>query len=233
MREKKYFVPPYPIRPGATEQTRPKKEYMNADTLKQRVKSAGLVDDTPRVEHVDGEVLTDECKDVNYWSRLYFQAARKEFEKFADQFPKRLERPYVTWLSYILYMVRENTPVINKKDPDMVQGAWNALCKFTFLVGAFPTLENFSTFCGFYSDDFKQLPDPYRWSMSEKFRKDCENQLLEQVAESPFTSINKIFLLKSQYGYVEASHNCDNKLTDSHKTIDEIPQFSITDKSTP
>lgn len=228
MREKKYFVPPYPIRPGATEQTHPR-EDVNVEALRKKVRNA--VPDAPPLEHVDGEVITDERKDVNYWYRKYFQVAQSEFNRFADEFPKRLERPYSTWLCLLLFLTQEHAPKINKKDPEMVEGAWKALCHFTFLVGAFPTLENFSVFCGFFSTDFVQLPEPYCWSLREKFGKVAESMLVEQVAESPYTSINKIFLLKARYGYVEASHNFDNKLTDSHKTIDEIPQFSITDKT--
>ena len=76
---------------------------------------------------------------------------------------------------------------------------------------------------------FRQTPE---WkALSQKMTNDCESGLVNQVAFNTNTQINKLFLLKSVYGYKEADTQKTIEVNHTIKKINDIPLFEIPDKA--
>ena len=181
------------------------------------------------IERVEGEVI--EVQDDKTFLELYAAAVQEEKERFFEEYPEKIKRPPHEWYSYMFILIKKHIPKVSLKDnPERVEGVWEVYRELITSIGLFPSRGSFETFTGLYIQDMEQSLNPKYIELAKNIRRECCKNLEDQTTYNPYTQTNKIFLLKSVYGYRE---NDQQTIEVNHtiKKIDDIPIFGIEDKS--
>ena len=181
------------------------------------------------VERVTGEVI--DIKDTKQFLELYQLTIDTVKEQYFNEHPDNLKRPPHEWFAQLLYICRENTPRIDNNNIEAVAGVWDIFCKLMQDIKLFPTREAFTNLTGIYKQSIDKRLTPEWISLSQKMQHDCESGLVNQVAFNTNTQINKLFLLKSVYGYKEADTQKTIEVNHTIKKIDDIPLFGLPDNN--
>ena len=181
------------------------------------------------VESVAGEVI--DVKDIKQYLELYQLTIDSVKEQYFADHPDNIKRPPHEWFSQLLYVCKDNLPRIDKNDIKAVAGVWEIYCRLMTSIKLFPTREAFTNLTGVYKEDIDKKLTPEWMALARKMRNDCESGLVNQVAYNNNTQINKLFLLKSVYGYKEADTQKTIEVNHNIKKIDDIPLFGIPDKT--
>lgn len=145
-----------------------------------------------------------------------------DFYNLHDDLVKK--SPFI-WVNSLLYDLKKHLPLISVKDAARVGVAWDLFSGLMFKVGLFPTMEAFTNLTGIYKQQlFKELT-PAHVELKNRIYNDCRNNMVNQVSYNPMTQVNKMFLLKSVYGFKESAGG--DLVQDDKKTlnVDDIPLF--------
>lgn len=180
------------------------------------------------VERVAGEVV--DIKDVDQFLELYELTIESVKEQYFIEHPDNLKRPPHEWYAQLLYVCRDNLPQVDKNDITAVGGVWDIFCRLMSSIKLFPTREAFTNLTGIYKQTIDKRLSSEWVALCQKMTHDCESGLVNQVAFNTNTQINKLFLLKSVYGYREADTQKTIEVNHTIKKVDDIPLFGIENK---
>jgi len=181
------------------------------------------------VERVQGEVV--EVENTEQFLELYALAIEDVKETYFREHADNLKRPPHEWITQLLYQCKKVTPSISLDNIDVVRGVWDIYCELMASVHLFPTFGAFTHLTGIYKQALASRLTPEYKSLYEKMVNDCEIGLHDQVAFNPYTQVNKMFLLKSCYGYKEADTQKTVEVTHTIKKVDDIPLFGLPDSA--
>lgn len=205
---------------GRPELVEHNKQIYNAEN--RQLRNTKNVDNSPEAG-ADMEILD--------FSDLYTEIINSTCEGFYNNHPDIIKRPPYMWVNTLLLECKKQLPVIDIKDAQRVGVAWDAFKALMYKIGLFPMMEAFTNMTGIYKQSLAAVLTPEHDLLRQKIFDDCRDNMLSQVGYNTNTQINKIFLLKSVYGFNESGPAHDLAAAKTTKKIDDIPLFSIEDKS--
>lgn len=168
---------------------------------------------------------------INDFATLYNDIIDHVCESFFDNHPDIIKRPAFMWVNSLLLDCKKQLPIIDIYDAQRVAVAWEAFKSLMYKIGLFPMMEAFTNLTGIYKQALNQILTPEHEAIKQKIFDDCRDNMLSQVGYNPMTQVNKLFLLKAVYGYSENSGGVQQITEKKNKKINDIPLFSIEDKS--
>lgn len=151
---------------------------------------------------------------------------------FYDIHPDVVKKTPFMWYNSLLYELKKVLPIIDLSRPEVVGVAWDCFCNLMYKIGLFPTMEAFTCLTGIYKDTLNRQLSPEYIELKKKIYNDCKDHLQAQVTYNPMTQVNKMFILKSVYGYSEnnSSNDLVSGLPDRQGlNVDDIPSFDLSD----
>lgn len=129
------------------------------------------------------------------------------------------------WVNSLLYEIKKQLPAISVKDAQRVGVAWDCYKELIYKVGLYPMIESFTTLTDIYKDQLYKELTPEHAALRQKIYNDCRDNMVSQVGYNPMTQVNKMFLLKSVYGFKESA--AGDLVQDDKKqlNVDDIPLF--------
>lgn len=186
----------------------------NIDNTLQEKTTAGGVDGLAAFEKKYTNIIDNTCR------------------SFYDIHPDLVKKTPFMWYNSLLYELKKVLPSINISRPEVVGVAWDCFCNLMYKIGLFPTMEAFTCLTGIYKDTLNRQLSPEYIELKKKIYNDCKDHLQAQVTYNPMTQVNKMFILKSVYGYSENNVNSDlvAGLPDRQGlNVDDIPLFDSVD----
>lgn len=168
---------------------------------------------------------------IKEFEALYNDIINAVCESFYNNHPDIIKRPAFMWVNSLLLECKKQLPIIDIYDAQRVAVAWDAFKSLMYKIGLFPMMEAFTNLTGIYKQALNQILTPEHEAIKQKIFNDCRDNMLSQVGYNPMTQVNKLFLLKAVYGYSENSGGLHEITEKKNKKIDDIPLFSIEDKS--
>ena len=175
----------------------------------------------------DGAGLPDDINNFRDLYQLTIDDVKSRF--FIDNEYVINKHPYV-WYNRLLMALKKELPRVTIDQPQRVAVAWDAFKGLMYDIGLFPTYEAFQNLTGIYKEQVSKQLSPDWVQLSQKMFADCKASMLDQVNINPATQINKIFILKSVYGYTEAGPAAGPIEAKKVRNIDDMPLFSLEDK---
>ena len=175
------------------------------------------------IEHIPGEVVP--AASLDDFQKDYENIINKVCTDFYSVHDDLVKKSPFMWFNSLLYELKKELPAIDYKDAQRVGVAWDLFTGLMFKIGLFPTMEAFTTLTGIYKQQlFKELT-PAHTALKQKIYNDCKNNMVAQVGYNPMTQVNKMFLLKSMYGFKESA--AGDLVQDDKKqlNVDDIPLF--------
>lgn len=150
---------------------------------------------------------------------------------FADN-PQLIKKHPSIWYNKLLMDIKKDLPKLDYINVDRVAVAWEAFKILMYNIGLFPTMEAFHNLTGLYLDRFLRALNPAAVDFYKNMRADCKAAMTDQVNINPVTQVNKLFILKSVYGFSEAGPvSSGDDIGRAVRNIDDIPLFEIDDKN--
>lgn len=168
--------------------------------------------------------------DINEFIDLYNDTIDRVCVEFYEDHPDMVKKSPFMWYNNLLLELKKQLPIISIKDPERVAAAWEAFKALMYKIGLFPMMEAFTNLTGIYKETLYNQLNPAYISIREKIFRDCRDNMISQVGYNPMTQVNKLFLLKSVYGFREDQTPQHINQDNTKKNIDDIPIFSIEDK---
>ena len=187
----------------------------------------------------DIEIVTNQTEELPPADLRTGEDVQKEYERiavqqlsiFREQYPDKMKKPPCTWFNALLLRIKKNAIPLDRNNPDQIRGAWEFFKQLAYECEIFPTIEAFSNLTGIYREDLRRRGSKGFFDLNLTLYRDSKNAILDQVATNPYTQINKIFLLKSVYGYTENNTQKNEQQIDQVPDIDDIPLFGLEDKN--
>lgn len=137
---------------------------------------------------------------------------------------------------YMIEVIREQLPYISRDDADGLDSAFNAFVELCLRFGRVPSLMLFGRLIkmtpatmsrwkhGVFRDGSRQQ------ALVEQWQATCEAIMVDSLANDPKTSVNKIFLLKSIYGYDDGpSGERIEAVEQKALAATELPKLNVND----
>ena len=164
------------------------------------------------------------------FARLYDDIITQVCDDFYNNHPDIVKKVPVLWFNSLLLELKKQLPTIDIHDAQRVSVAWEAFTGLMYKIGLFPTMESFTCLTGIYRQSLNNMLTPEHIALKEKIFNDCRENMVAQVAYNPMTQVNKLFLLKSVYGFREDQAQQQQTTENKTKNINDIPLFSREDK---
>lgn len=197
-----------------------RKQFHNMPALPEK-------DNTPQEKTAAGGV-----DNLAAFEKEYTNIIENTCRSFYDMHPDIVKKTPFMWYNSLLYELKKVLPTIDLSRPEAVGVAWDCFCNLMYKIGLFPTMEAFTCLTGIYKDTLNRQLSPAFIELKKKIYNDCKDHLQAQVTYNPMTQVNKMFILKSVYGYSENNVNSDlvAGLPDRQGlNVDDIPSFDLSD----
>ena len=159
---------------------------------------------------------------------LYKLTSESVFEEFIANNPEGIKHPLNTWFFYLLITIKKQVPKLDKKNYIRVSGVWDIYKDICYKCGGYPFYEGFIELTSIYKSDLDKYAElsPEYMALAKKIREECEAAMVAQVASNPYTQVNKMFLLKTMYGYKEDSVK-EVKVTHELRNYENVSKYRL------
>lgn len=204
---------------GLTQQHRKERnEYRNT------LLNTSNIDSFNTVEHVQGEIITDDIDDFKELYQLTCESVLDKFKSDNEELTKK--HPYI-WYKKLLIELKKNVPFVSYKDIDKLEIVWDCLTWLLNDIGLYITFETFSLFTRVYKYQLEKMEsvNPKYIDFRKKIINERDDALKNEILYSPYNSTNKIFMAKVN-GIVEKTEPKQIEITHSIRQYDNLPMFS-------
>ena len=176
------------------------------------------------IEHLEGEEVEGES--LEDFRIRYGTIINDICVGFYQNHEDLVKKSPFIWYNSLLYEIKKKLPHISVKDAERVGIAWEAFTELMSKIGLFPTMEAFTCLTGVYKQELYRQLTPEHAALKQKIYNDCRDNMTAQVSYNPMTQVNKMFLLKSVYGFKESADAPIVETDQGKRTLDEIPDFN-------
>ena len=194
---------------------------LDVQRIQQKNKQFTTLNNIERLEgeEIEGESLED-------FRARYAKIINETCIDFYDKHEDLVKKSPFIWYNSLLFEIKKKLPHISVLDAQRVEIAWDAFTELMFKIGLFPTMEAFTCLTGVYKQELYRQLTPAHVALKTKIYNDCRDNMTAQVSYNPMTQVNKMFLLKSVYGFKESSDAPVIEADQGKRTLDEIPKFN-------
>lgn len=196
----------------------------------QRLKTGNIFRDIEQKDVFNNEIITQagagELDQVANFKDLYQITIDQVKAQFFIDNEYVLNKHPSIWYNRLLMALKKELPRVTYKEPDKVRAAWEAFKNLMYEIGLFPTLEAFQNLTDLYAYTLKEGSSPEALNLIKNIKEECRRAMVDQVNTTPLTQINKIFILKSVYGYNENGAADRPEVEHTTRNINELPFFN-------